>query len=212
MSDVSGGTRNKVGREQLLAAAAAIFFEQGYAATRIDDIIERTGGSKRNIYSEFGNKEGLFAAIVSQQADRALSTLAIDNLVGQSLRDILTAFGHRLIDIFMSPTLLGVYRIAITECARFPELVRRFYDLGPGRAGTTLAGVLVAAQERGEIYTRNCAMAGDHFVGMIRGNLHLQVMLGLRAPPEQEERAALVASVVDTFLCGMEYQKAPPPR
>jgi len=209
MSDASGGARIKVGREQLLAAAAAIFFEQGYAATRIDDIIERTGGSKRNIYSEFGNKEGLFAAIVSQQAGRALSALAIDNLGGQSLKDMLTTFGHRLIDIYMSPVLLGVYRIAITECARFPDLVRRFYDLGPGRAGATLAAVLVAAQERGEIRTGDCAMAGDHFVGMIRGNLHLQVMLGLREPPDTAEREALVASVVDLFLDGVEYRGTP---
>ncbi|TIW33462.1 MAG: helix-turn-helix transcriptional regulator, partial [Mesorhizobium sp.] len=41
-------------REALLQAAAEIFFEQGYAATSIDAIIERAGGSKRNIYNEFG--------------------------------------------------------------------------------------------------------------------------------------------------------------
>ncbi len=33
------------------------------ATTSIDAIIERTGGSKRTIYSEFGSKEGLFLSI-----------------------------------------------------------------------------------------------------------------------------------------------------
>ena len=65
-------------REALLRAAAEVFFEQGYAATSIDAIIERAGGSKRNIYNEFGNKQGLFSAIVRQNADKALSTLVID--------------------------------------------------------------------------------------------------------------------------------------
>ena len=64
-------------REALLQAAAEVFFEQGYVATSIDAIIERAGGSKRNIYSEFGSKEGLFAAIVTNSADMALSTLGL---------------------------------------------------------------------------------------------------------------------------------------
>ncbi|WP_039580243.1 TetR/AcrR family transcriptional regulator [Sphingopyxis fribergensis] len=205
MSETANEGRLKVRREELLSAAATIFFEQGYAATRIDDIIERTGGSKRNIYSEFGNKEGLFAAIISEQASRALSALTIDNVAGQSLEEILLDFGHRLIDIYMSPALLGVYRIAITEFARFPELVRRFYALGPGRAAATLADVLEAAKARGDIRVDDCIMAGDHFVGMIRGNMHLHVMLGLREPPDARERRQFVASVVELFLNGMRF-------
>src|SRR3546814_3981746 len=78
MNDAGSLLRAKTGRDALLAAAASIFFEQGYEATRIDDIIERAGGSKRNIYEEFGSKEGLFAAIVTERAERALSALAMD--------------------------------------------------------------------------------------------------------------------------------------
>src|SRR3546814_4083127 len=58
-------------RAAILEAAGQVFFEQGYAATSIDAIIERAGGSKRNIYSEFGSKEGLFTALVSESADRS---------------------------------------------------------------------------------------------------------------------------------------------
>lgn len=47
---------------------------------------------------------------------------------------------------------------------------------------------------------------------MIRGNLHLRVMLGLRGPPDAAEREALVTSVVDIFLDGVSYQSAPPAR
>ena len=69
--------------------------------------------------------------------------------------------------------------------------------------------MLIAAQERGEIRTGDSATAGDHFVGMIRGNLHLQVMLGLRGPPEEDERKQLVESVVDIFLGGVGYRNEP---
>ena len=190
-------------REALLQAAAEVFFEQGYVATSIDAIIDRAGGSKRNIYSEFGSKEGLFAAIVTSSADTALSTLAMDEIDGRSLRDTLTAFGQHLMDIYMSPTVIGVYRIAVTEAVRFPDLVRSFYEQGPGRAASQLAEVLELAKQKGEIRTDDCQRAAGHFVGMIRDNLHLQVVLGLRPPPSDKERQKAVESAVEIFLNGV---------
>lgn len=47
-----------------------MFFEHGYAAASIDAVIERIGGSKRNIYTTFGSKEGLFTALVSENAEQ----------------------------------------------------------------------------------------------------------------------------------------------
>ena len=194
--------RIRVGREDLLRAAAEVFFEQGYAATSIDAIIERAGGSKRNIYSEFGSKDGLFTALVAEHVEPVLSALSIEDPGTRDLRDTLMRFGCRLLDIYMTPAVVGIYRIVITECARFPKLVRKFYDHGPGRASTELAAVLEAARGRGDIRLGDCATAADHFVGMVRGNLHLQVALGLRPPPDEDETRRVVGSAVDIFLDG----------
>jgi AcrR family transcriptional regulator len=194
-------------REALLQAAAEVFFEQGFVATSIGAIIERAGGSKRNIYSEFGNKEGLFSAIVTNTADRALSTLAIEQIEGRDLRETLTAFGRQLMAIYMSPTLIGVYRIAVTEANRFPDLVKSFYEQGPGRAASQLAEVLEGAKERGEIRADDCLRVAGHFVGMIRDNLHLQVVLGLRPPPSEQEVREAVASAVEIFLNGVRPRR-----
>src|SRR3546814_10247990 len=76
-------------RAAILGAAGQVFFEQGYAATSIDAIIERAGGSKRNIYSEFGSKEGLFTALVSESADAAIAALPDDDFSGKKLDEIL---------------------------------------------------------------------------------------------------------------------------
>ena len=195
--------RAKVGREDLLRAAAEVFFEQGYAATSIDAIIERAGGSKRNIYSEFGNKDGLFTAIVAENVEQVLSALSIEDPDASDLRKTLVRFGSRLLDIYMSPAVLGIYRIVITESARFPDLVQKFYDQGPGRASAKLAEVFEAARRRGDIRVGDCVEAADHFVGMVRGNLHLQVALGLRPPPGEHEARRIIGSAVDIFLDGV---------
>src|SRR3546814_9134327 len=110
-------------RTAILEAAAQVFFEQGYAATSIDAIIERIGGSKRNIYNEFGNKEGLFTALVSESADTALSALSVGGFEGRSLNEVLLEFGRRLLEIYMSPGLIGVYRPFLPEALRFPEQI-----------------------------------------------------------------------------------------
>jgi AcrR family transcriptional regulator len=197
--DPQSGTR----RQALLQAAADVFFEQGYVATSIDAIIERAGGSKRNIYSVFGSKQGLFAAIVRENSDSALSTLAADDVEGLDLAETLAAFGRHLLDVYMSPTVVGIYRIAVTEAHRFPELVKSFYEQGPGRTTSRLAEVLERAMQRGEIRNGDCERLADHFVGMIRDNLHLQVVLGLRPAPSQEEVCAAVGSAVEVFLEGV---------
>ncbi|MBC7152941.1 MAG: TetR/AcrR family transcriptional regulator [Rhizobium sp.] len=191
-------------RERLLAAAAELFFEQGYAATSIDAIIERAGGSKRNIYNEFGNKEGLFAAIVSTSAEKALSSLVIDEIEGRHLRDILMAFGHQLMTIYMSPALIGIYRTIVAEASRYPDLGQKFYQSGPDRATNRLAEVLEVANARGEIHTDDCIRTAGHFVALIRDNVHLQVVLGLRPAPDEKEMQEAVLSAVNLFLNGVE--------
>ncbi|MCV9967602.1 TetR/AcrR family transcriptional regulator [Pararhizobium sp. BT-229] len=191
-------------RKAVLRAATEVFFEQGYAATSIDAIIERAGGSKRTIYNEFGNKEGLFSAIVTETADKVLSSLAIEEIEGHDLRATLTAFGQHLMGVYTSPTLICIYRTVVTEAKRFPDLVKSFYEQGPGRATARLAEVLEAAKERGEIRTDDCLRVAGHFVSMIRDN-PLQVILGLRPPPSEEEAQMAVASAVEVLLNGVRH-------
>lgn len=198
-------------RAAILAAAAQVFFEQGYAAASVDAIISHCGGSKRNIYREFGNKEGLFTALVSESAESAVTALPVDGSGGQPLETILLDFGRRLLTIYMSPALLGAYRSILTESRRFPDLARAFYDKGPGRASDRLADVLEAAKTRGEIHCDDCHAAADHFIGMLRDNLHLRVVLGLRPPPSPAEVGAAVASAVGIFLHGISGSKGRAP-
>lgn len=190
-------------RAEIIDAAAAVFFEQGYAATSIDAIIERVGGSKRNIYKEFGSKEGLFTAIVSETADDVLNALTVDEIKARNLQETLFTFASRLLTAYMSSELIGVLRATMAEAFRFPELAKGFYERGPGRASGRLAEILEEAKKRGEIVVEDCGMAAGFFAGMLRDNVHLQVVLGLRPPltPAEIERSA--KSAVEIFLEGL---------
>jgi AcrR family transcriptional regulator len=52
-------------KQQLLAAAAQLFAEQGYASTRVVDIVDAAGVAKGLFYWYFENKEALFRELAS---------------------------------------------------------------------------------------------------------------------------------------------------
>lgn len=67
-------------KEQLLRASARLFAEQGYAATRIADIVKEAGVAKGLFYWYFENKEAVFrelAAGIRRQL-RATQRMAMD--------------------------------------------------------------------------------------------------------------------------------------
>lgn len=53
-------------RRDILAAAREAFVENGFSGARVDEIATRTATSKRMIYYYFGDKRGLYAAVLEQ--------------------------------------------------------------------------------------------------------------------------------------------------
>lgn len=53
-------------RQQLLAAARAAFMAGGLEGARVDDIAQRAGINKQLVYHYFGNKDGLYTAVLEQ--------------------------------------------------------------------------------------------------------------------------------------------------
>src|SRR5581483_6020626 len=58
-------------RQALLQAALEVFDQAGYGGGSLDQVIERVGGSRRAIYSLFGSKRALFAAMVTELSSQA---------------------------------------------------------------------------------------------------------------------------------------------
>ena len=132
---------------------------------------------------------------------------SVDLYKAPGVAETLTVFGRHLLRIYMSPTVIGIYRLAVTEANRFPDLAKVFYEQGPGRTTIRLAQILEEAQKRDEIRMGDCRHLADRFMGMIRDNLHLQVVLGLRPPPSEKEADEAVRSAVDLFLNGVRISR-----
>src|SRR6202022_1255332 len=83
--------RGEIHPSQILGAAVQVFLENGYGGATIGLVVERAGASKATVYSFFGGKDGLFAAIVEERAERILSAFGDPEVVDHH---VLSALGH----------------------------------------------------------------------------------------------------------------------
>ncbi|MEK9629914.1 MAG: TetR/AcrR family transcriptional regulator [Nitrospinota bacterium] len=68
-------------RERIVEAASALFFNQGYHATTIDQVIEQSGVSRPTVYSHFKTKEDLCLAYLSSR--KKLDTERLRNAIAK---------------------------------------------------------------------------------------------------------------------------------
>lgn len=70
-------TRNQ--RERLFAAMVAVVAEKGYEATRVADLLERSGVSRSAFYEHFNDKQDCLLAAVNAFAGPTIGAIAEDN-------------------------------------------------------------------------------------------------------------------------------------
>ena len=61
--------------EEVLTKAMNLFWEKGYEATSIQDIVAVTGLKPGSLYSAYANKEGIFKAVLEMYTANSLQTV-----------------------------------------------------------------------------------------------------------------------------------------
>ncbi|MFC4725521.1 TetR/AcrR family transcriptional regulator [Glycocaulis abyssi] len=84
-------------RERLIATAARLFQERGYAATGLNDVLAQAGAPKGSLYHHFPDgKEGLAVAAALMAGERFLATIHKDAGDSADSADMLIRFAGRL--------------------------------------------------------------------------------------------------------------------
>ena len=199
--------RGEIRRSEILDAATEIFLENGYGGATIDLVVERAGASKGTVYSFFGGKDGLFAAIVEERVERILAAFGDPEVVYSDVRHALAHIAERYMEVAMAPDAVGLWRLIIAEGTRFPELARTFYQLGPDRTNAHLAGMLSAWRERGLISLDYPELAAVQFLNAVSADLHRRAMAGIIP---KNLRAAIQRSIdhaVQVFWNGIRVDR-----
>src|SRR5687767_14112073 len=62
-------------RERLLDSATEVFAQRGYAGTRVDDIVEHAGISRRTLYEDFDSVEQILSEVYDRANRIAFATI-----------------------------------------------------------------------------------------------------------------------------------------
>jgi AcrR family transcriptional regulator len=193
--------RGEIRRSQILDAAVEVFLENGYGGATIDLVVERAGASKATVYSFFGGKDGLFAAIVEERAERILSAFGDPEVVHSDVRHALAHIAQRYMEVAMAPDAVGLWRLI------FPELARTFYQLGPDRTYAHLAGMLSVWRERGLIRLDDPQRAAVQFFDSVGGDLHRRAMAGILPKNLREAIQRSIDHAVQIFWNGIKVDR-----
>lgn len=199
-SERDPGDENTPKRRQVLDAAEGLFLGQGYGAVSMDAVARTAGVSKATLYAYFASKDALFATIV---AERGMALMLSDAHYPNDVTDIRAALieiGDFVLRFMLRERTLRIYRIAVAESTRFPELGRAFFENGPQRSCGRFQSWLARRQEQGLLHVPDLDMASQHFMSMLRGSVFLRATLGAPPPPDEDEIVRTVAAAVDAWL------------
>jgi AcrR family transcriptional regulator len=113
-------------RQQILDGAIRTFLQYGYEGTGMNQVADASGVTKQTIYSHFGDKEGLFTAIIEELTEFHGQEPPCEFDVDDKPEDILRSLGQRFLRRQKDPRYLALLRVMIGESERFPELARLF--------------------------------------------------------------------------------------
>lgn len=128
--------------EMIIKTATELFLARGFDAVSLDEVIRATGGSKTNVYKQFGGKEGLFAEIVRRLAADFLSPLTALDLRTASRETGLAILGRTLMQQLMQPRHIAFQRMIMGVSDKFPELMAEWYRVGPQKSQSVIAAFL----------------------------------------------------------------------
>jgi TetR/AcrR family transcriptional regulator len=113
-----GGRRGEQTREAILTAAEIVFAEHGFDGARIDTIADVSGFNKTLIFRYFGDKLGLYAAVLRRIDKQAVEIQA--QLLGPLLADETLTSDARQFRAFLK-TALGAF---FDYMVQHPRLMR----------------------------------------------------------------------------------------
>lgn len=187
-------------RQRILDAAFAAFMERGYAATSTLEIATRARVSKRELYGLFGNKQELLVAAIRERARRFQVPSDLPVPVDRAtLEQLLIAFGTQILREITDPAVVAVFRLAISETLRAPEVGRILDSIGRETIRVALRGIMERAASSG-LLDGQPAELSEEFGELLWGNVMVGLLLGVAERPTLRAAAARAHKATTTFL------------
>jgi len=188
-------------RERIREATFAVLMERGYAGTGTSEIAARAKVSKRELYALFRDKQAILASCIAERAKQMRLPLELPAARDRrSLVAILEGFGTAALRGVSHPTVTAVFRLAVVEAERSPEVARALDTAGHQATRAALTELLSRAQSAGLLGTGDPSAMAARFFALLWGDLRLRLLLRVAAPPTQAEIKRRAQAATEALL------------
>jgi len=190
-------------RAAILAGAKDVFLEQGYGSASMDIISERADVSKRTIYKNFASNNELFSAVVRRLCNNVLpSEEEIESYKNRPIEESLRALAVQFLQEIYQPDKVALFRTIVAEARQFPELGEVFYDGHISASESKIDAYFMYLVEHDGLAFDRVESAAGQFLGLLKGDMHLRLLLMKRKRASRAEVIGQAHSAVNLFLQG----------
>ena len=189
-------------RRQIIHGAELVFTECGYEGASMSRISAEAGVSKGTLYNYFDSKSMLFAVFVEQMASETLANIFQQVGEEDDPAAALHAIGLRMVKMILSPGSLVLYRIVVSEAAKFPQLATVFWQAGPCRATAYMMDWIEKQVAAGRLDVPDPAFAAEQFFALCQTRVAIQRRLQIVQATGDDDIERVVQGAVRLFLKG----------
>ncbi len=189
--------------DELLNAALDLFIENGFAATRVEDIAKRAGISKGAVYLYFSSKEAILEALVRRAVvPVAEGAMAMVETYTGSVREAITMAFSVLAMRLSEPRLIAIPKLIMHEVTQFPELAQMYREEVIERAKPALVALIEKGIASGELRAVDPELTVRSIVGPVALHVLMAEVFGI-VPEGGLQLDKLVANHLDILFDGL---------
>jgi AcrR family transcriptional regulator len=189
-------------RGEILAAAARVFADKGYANTTTKQIADAADIAEGTLYNYFGGKREILLAIAHE--GQAPIEAVLQDASKLQKREDMVALVERGLDVFVSQ--LPFTRTLLLEAWVDDAILQDFVLERLRRIGQQVEAFVAKRIEDGSFRPVDRVLATRMVLGMFIASI-LPVLRGVAPSPSKEERHALAKATVDLLLDGIRVRQ-----
>ena len=170
----------KARKKEIEQAALTLLVENGYGATTMAAVAKAAGASFETLYKWYGDKQGLFRAIVESNTATLREMLALSSSNAANPLAPLKEFGPKLVAVLTSDEVVALNRAAAVDPSG--ELGRIIAEAGRGSVAPQLTDLFARV-----IAEYDPAQVTEIYLGLLLGDLQIRRVIGRMPPPDATE-------------------------
>jgi AcrR family transcriptional regulator len=185
-------------RQEILAAAARVFAEKGYANSTTKEIADVADIAEGTLYNYFGGKREILLAVAD--GTQTPMQLAVQQAATLENRAAMISMFEKAFDI--SEARLPFVRTLLAEAWIDDGILQEFLAVRLGRIAQSVQAFIAERVATGAFRRIDPVIGARVAIGMFAG-LIAPSLRGLEPLPSQKERRVLAEAIVDVLLDGV---------